>query len=272
MGALLGVAFAGGILLMFAAWRTGSVQPDSTPKTRRIAWSLTLRRLLLYSAGGAAAGFLLTQLPIVALIGLVAGAAVPQLLSRRTARREALQRRAAWPDVVDSLVSAVRAGMSLPEAVCGVSERGPQCLREPFAAFAADYRATGRFEASLIRLRDRLADPVSDRISEALLAARDVGGTDLGRMLRTLSDFLRQDLRLRGEAEARYSWTVNGARMAAAAPWLVLVLLSTRPGTIEAFQSAAGMLVLLFAAALTAFAYWLMSTIGRLPQDRRTLG
>ena len=36
---------------------------------------------------------------------------------------------------------------------------------------------------------------------------------------------LREDLRTRGELRARQSWTVNGARVAVCAPWLVLALL-----------------------------------------------
>ena len=52
--------------------------------------------------------------------------------------------------------------------------------------------------------------------------AREVGGTDLGRLLRTLSAFLREDARTRAELETRQGWTVNAARLAVAAPWIVL--------------------------------------------------
>ena len=138
----------------------------------------------------------------------------------------------------------MRAGLSLPEAVAQLGERGPVELREPFAAFAEDYRATGRFGDELDALKERLADPVADRIVEALRLTREVGGTDLGRLLRTLSTFLREDVRTRGELEARQSWTVNAARLAVAAPWIVLALLATRPETADAYDSPAGIAVL----------------------------
>ena len=70
-------------------------------------------------------------------------------------------------------------------------------------AFADDYRPTGRFHDCLDRLKDRLADPVGDRLVETLRIAREVGGTDLGRLLRTLSAFLREDARTRAELETR---------------------------------------------------------------------
>jgi hypothetical protein len=90
--------------------------------------------------------------------------------------------------------------------------RGPEGLRRPFARFGEDYRATGRFYESLDRLEAGLADPVGDRIVESLRMARDVGGTDLGRLLRTLSAFLREDARTRAELETRQGWTVNAVR------------------------------------------------------------
>ena len=56
--------------------------------------------------------------------------------------------------------------------------------------------------------------------------AREVGGSDLGRLLRTLSQFLREDARTRAELETRQGWTVGAARLALAAPWIVLAMLA----------------------------------------------
>lgn len=207
---------------------------------------------------------------IVVCFGAIAGA-VPSLLVRARARRRRALLRDVWPEVLDHLASGVRAGLALPEAVGQLGERGPVELREPFARFAQDYRATGRFGDCLDALKERLADPVADRIVEALRLTRDVGGTDLGRLLRTLSTFLRDDARTRGELEARQSWTVNGARLAVAGPWVVLGFLATRPETASAYNSVAGALVLAGGAACSLVAYRLMLRIGRLPEEERVL-
>lgn len=209
-------------------------------------------------------------LPVSACFAVMAACA-PFMVVRSRARRRRGALRDVWPDVVDHVHSAVRAGLALPEALVQLGDRGPVELRPQFLEFAHDYRASGRFSESLDRLKERLSDPVADRLVEALRIARDVGGNDLGRVLRTLSIFLREDARARAELEARQSWTVNAARLAMAAPWVVLLLLATRGSTLEAYSSATGALVLLAGAVASLVAYRLMLTIGRLPEEQRVL-
>jgi len=186
----------------------------------------------------------------------------------RTRQRELAE---VWPDAVDNLASAVRAGLSLPEALAQLGDRGPEPLRPSFRSFASDYQAGGRFGDSLDRLKEQLADPVGDRVIEGLRIAREVGGGDLGRLLRNLSGHLRDDARTRSELESRQSWTVNGARLAVAAPWLVLLMLSFQHDVVSRYASPAGVIVLLVGAALCLAAYRIMLRIGRLPVERRVL-
>ncbi|QKE85462.1 type II secretion system F family protein [Arthrobacter sp. NEB 688] len=214
--------------------------------------------------------FVVGVLPIAVCFAAMAGA-LPLLLVRRRARRRRAVLRDLWPEAVDNIVSAVRAGMALPEALAQLGDRGPEELREPFRRFAEDYRLTGRFSDCLDRLRERLSDPVGDRLIESLRIAREVGGSDLGRLLRTLSGFLREDARTRAELETRQSWTVNAARLAVAAPWAVLAMMSTRPESVQAYATSLGAAVLAVGAAVTALAYWVMMRIGRLPEDQRVL-
>ena len=162
-----------------------------------------------------------------------------------------------------------RAGLSLPEALAQLAQRGPAPLRPAFAAFAHDYRVSGNFGASLDHLKDGLADPVADRLCEALRITREVGGSDLGRLLRSLSAHLREDARIRSELEARQSWTVSAARLAVAAPWIVLALLMTRPESVEAYNRPTGALILVIGGVVSVLAYRSMLLIGRLPQERR---
>ena len=226
------------------------------------------------AVAGTSAGLLvlvISQSPPIAVSFLLIACGAPVAAVRARARRRRQMVRDLWPEAVDHLTSGIRAGLSLPEALAQLGDRGPTELRPAFVAFGADYRATGRFIDCLERLKERLADPVADRIVEALRITREVGGSDLGRLMRTLSAFLRDDARTRAELEARQSWTVNAARLAVAAPWIVLVLLSTRPEAVAAYNRPTGVVVLVGGAVASLVAYRVMVRIGRLPDEARVL-
>ncbi|WP_448613894.1 type II secretion system F family protein [Modestobacter sp. URMC 112] len=282
-GGLLGLVLGVGLLLV---WRSGPRAPrrrdgDRRPGRRQrllSAAGLTgingVQLVALQVALGVAAMVLVlatTRTVTISLVFGAFGAAVPHLLVRRLAARRRADLREVWPEVVDNLTSAVRAGLSLPEALAALGVRGPEVLRPAFSRFAADHRSTGRFSDSLDRLKDDLADPVGDRIVETLRVAREVGGSDLGRVLRTLSSFLREDARARAELETRQGWVVQAARLAVAAPWIVLLLLATQQQTLAAYDSPVGTALLVGGGVVCGAAYRLMLRIGRLPQDVRVL-
>ncbi len=234
---------------------------------------LSSARFLVLATLAIATTFLLvagiTTSVVVAAAATLIIATLP--LSMLKARRERRRRRfrEAWPDAIASLIAAVRSGSALPEACISLTVRGPIEIRGGFDAFSSTYRATGSFDAALERMRTELADPIADRVALALKVANDVGGSDLVRVLRTLSDFIREDLRVRREIQARWSWTVTAARVAAAAPWLVLIMMSTRPEAAAAFDSPTGLVVIGVGGLTTLLGYRLMLRAGRLPEERR---
>lgn len=280
MRSLTALLAAAGLLLLFDG--LGGRRPrQRTGVARRVDALLSEAGIRALTRGGlaalcagawgasfvAAAGLTGSLAVGLATASGVAYAPVAWLRARRARRRTAF--REAWPDALAATVSAVRAGVSLGEACVALAERGPRELRPSFASFAATYRSSGSFRAGLERLRDELADPVGDRVVAALGLAHDVGGTDLVTVLRTLGDFVREDLRVRKEIEARWSWTVTAARVAAAAPWIVLLLMSTRAETARAYDSPTGVAVLAAGAAATLLGYRLMLAAARLPEERR---
>ncbi|MDO4252670.1 MAG: type II secretion system F family protein [Rothia sp. (in: high G+C Gram-positive bacteria)] len=213
----------------------------------------------------------LTSLYNLSLLVLLVGFFLPRVLLGQRAHKRQAMIAGLWPDVVDHLRSGIRAGLSLPEALLQLQYRGPEQLQPAFEEFAADYRSTGDFLASLENLKARLADPVADDIVEALKLTRQVGGTDLGRLLGTLSDFLRDRARTRAELEARQSWTVNTAKLAVVAPWVVLCFMATQPGTVQVYNSFAGFMVMAGGLLVSVLAYRLMLRVGALPAQKRVL-
>jgi tight adherence protein B len=269
-------------------WRSGSRAPKRR-SSLSIGWHRR-RTELLRQAGVEGVGsiqLLGVQVVCAALAGLVvllltaalavatclAGFAfvAPIAVLRGMRRRRMAALRELWPEAVDNLASAVRAGMSLPEGLSALSSRGPAPLRPAFARFGAAYRASGRFGPCLDALKEDLADPVGDRVCETMRLAREVGGSDLGTVLRTLSELLRADARTRSELETRQGWVVNAARLAVAAPWIVLLLLGTQSTTLQAYNSTGGVVLLGVGAVVCIVAYRIMLRIGQLPEERRVL-
>jgi len=269
-----------GLLLLFDGLTTRERRRKS-PLLRRLdrladesgMQSMTGVRLIGASVASGLAVYIvvaaLTSSSIESVVTSAVAASLPVATARARRRRRLRRFREAWPDAIAILISGIRAGVSLPESCLSLVIRGPRELQPGFAAFTSTYRSSGSFRAGLTRLAAEMADPVADRVVTALVLAHEVGGTDLVRVLRTLGDFVREDLKVRQEIEARWSWTVTAARVAAAAPWLVLVMMSTRPETAMAYNSPSGVVVILIGAAATGLGYALMLRAARLPTERR---
>lgn len=278
LGAVLGLTLGVGLLLIM---RSRMSRPSKTKTPSRLStWlgesgivSITPTTLLWASFGAGVVSALIvliaTTVPIVALLAGVLGAWLPFGLLRRRIHQRRRLIAAAWPDAIDVLVSGIRAGYSLSQALAELGTSGPPPLRPWFIDLDREVRVVGSLDGALERLQVRLADPVADRVVAALRLAHHVGGTDLGFVLRSLSQMLREDARMRGEISARQSWTVNAARLAVAAPWLTLVFLCLRSEAVAAYATIEGAAVLVACAGLTAVAYLMMIRLGRVPGEQR---
>ena len=212
---------------------------------------------------------MMTRSIVIALAfgALTAGIAFVTLRTKTHINEAALI--AAWPEVIDHLMSGIQSGLSLTESLSGLSTRGPEILRPAFTQFKADLYGSGDLTQAIEDLRTMFAHHGSDQIFEALIISKALGGSELLQILRSLGDFLRQDLALRREIEVKHGWIKNSAHLSAAAPWILLLLLSTQPSTAAAYSTPTGAIILLIGLAMTAIAYIWMNRLGRLPQTPR---
>ncbi|CAN5346856.1 type II secretion system F family protein [soil metagenome] len=284
MSALLGALLAAGVLLcaspllwprrrggmprhsaLGALWRERLAQAG----LERITPGMVGAVSLVVGVAVASVAFALLPVAVLALAAGAAALALPTLLISWRSRAHRRATRVVWPDVVDHLVSTVRAGLALPDGVASLAASGPTLTRAAFAAFADDYRVTGNFGACLDTLKGRLADPVADRVLETLRMSREVGGGELTTILRNLGVYLREEAAIRSEIEARQSWVMNAAKLGVAAPWIVLALLATRPEAAAAYATPGGTALIVVGLSVSVVAYRVMLAIGRLPEERR---
>lgn len=229
--------------------------------------------VVVAAIGAVVAAVVAAALPIPALVPLagIAGVGIPliALTGARDARRVAA--RAAWPDVIDAIRVALRSGSTIVDALVTAETLVPRAWIGAWHAMTVDLRRGADVDLALGALRHSLADPIADRVIESILIGRDLGGSELPVVLTELARTVRRDVGLRREIRARQSWVRNAARLGVAAPWVVLVLLASRPENREVYSSPTGTVLLIAVAGTTAVAHAVMSALGALREAARWL-
>jgi tight adherence protein B len=210
-------------------------------------------------------------LPSVAPLGFVVGCGLPivALASARDRRRQ--RARALWPDVIDSIRVALRSGSTLTDAMIAASAMVPKEWRIAWTELEVNLRRGSDVDTALRRLQRALADPIADRVVEAIVVAREFGGTELPTVLTELGRSVRRESTLRREAQSRQSWVRHAATLGVVSPWIVLALLASRPENREAYSTVAGTLLIVVSAGVTAIAYFVMRALGSMREPARWL-
>ena len=228
--------------------------------------------LAAWAGAAALAGVLvavLVPIPVLAPLAALAvlGAGRGLIRARIDSRRRRL--RQTWPGLIDHLRSAVRSGAGVSDAVVYLVDRVPEEMRPAFQHFHEALDHGSSVDQALRSVKAELADPVGDRVIEALRLAHDVGGSDLPVVLDSLQHSVRADIAVREDARAKQAWIRAASRLGVAAPWLVLIVLSGRDETVEAYSSATGVGLVLAGALVSTLAFRAMATLGSLPSQRR---
>ena len=279
---LLSVGFGAAVYLLYEGLTNPRPARGDASRLRgleefltRAGLAVTPRDFLLFSLGSGLAVGLLVQLflgwGVVSVVAAGLGAAAPAAyyLHRHDRRRAAVQ--AALVEAIAQLRDAIRTGLSVPEALVALTRSGPEVLRPEFAALAREMRMAG-LEPALAAMRDRLADPLWDLAAGALTLNASVGGRNVSAVLDRLVHAARAQLRAQEELRAQQSKNVLSARIVAAVPLALLVVVrALNPAYLAVFDTAAGQLVLAACVASVAVGYLGMLWITRLPGDPRVL-
>ena len=146
--------------------------------------------------GLGAAALIAIGMPFPALLAAAFGASIPYLYARRrrTARFRAFEEQ--FPEAIDLLTRAIRAGHPLSSGMRMVGEEGPMEVAKEFRQTSEEQRFGLPFEEALLGLVDR-TDMVDVRIFViAVLVQREVGG-NLAEILENLATTIRRRFYLR---------------------------------------------------------------------------
>jgi tight adherence protein B len=232
-----------------------------------------------FVAGSLAAGAVafalvaaITGSPVVAIVPAAALGFLPRAYfgHRRARRLSELQQ--AWPDGIRHIIGGIQSGMSLNQSIASLATNGPEPLRLAFARFAVVARMVG-VPAALEVVKGQLSDSTSDRVIEVLLLAHERGGRIVTEVLRDLAEATSKDLKTMEEiASDRLEPKIN-SRAVFALPWFVLVMLCASAGPFrEFYKTAAGVVVILIAAAISLLGIWIVERLSRDPMEERVFG
>ncbi len=207
---------------------------------------------------------------------LFAGAAVAWTGFRRVRAKRLLQVRAAvreaWPDGLRHIVAAIRSGSSITTALEDLASAGPEPLRRLLGPFGNRIRMLGVVGA-LEAVRAEAADATTDRVVEVLVLAHERGGSIVPIILDDLADATAGDLLVAEEIRTSVLEQQLNARIVFVVPWVLLGLLTVRPGPYrEFYTSRPGLAVLALGALASMGGAALVSRLGRKPVEPRVLG
>ena len=205
----------------------------------------------------------------VALLPAVAVAGAPRTYFAAVRKNRVRQRTRAWPDALRHLSASLATPLSLHQALVALGNTGPVPLRPAFERYARLSAALDQ-RAALQAVREDLADAVSDRVLDVLIAAVDQGPTIVMDLLADQAHITSLDLVLVEQIESRQLLDRLSARGVLVLPYFLLVVLCASVPEYRAYYgTAGGVLVLAIGVALSFGGMAIVRRQARIPGEER---
>ena len=201
--------------------------------------------------------------PIFAIVAVTIMGPLPWYLLRRMAERRRLQIEDQLAGSMTTLAGAIRAGLSLAQALEILAEQSPQPIRLEFQHMVGQYSMGKTLQETLLEAKQRLQSENFSMFAAAMLASRESGGKlneTVERIAESVREFQRLERKIESEtAQARKSATY----MAIAPPVILLVYYFVDPiNTGRLFVTLPGQIMLSIAVLLNVSAWlWARSIL-----------
>lgn len=239
-----------------------AVERDLGDKLRRLrASTQNLRKYLIIWAitiGCTFFGFWIALDSLIIAVPIsVFLVAAPWYLLHRLAERRRRQIEDQLADAMVSLASAVKAGLSLSQALEILASQCPRPISTEFHQMVAEYKMGRPLQRTLTEAKQRLRSENFTLFAAAVLASHESGGRlneTVERIARSVREMQRLQRKVQSEtAQARKS----AVYMALAPPIILLVYFFVEPdNTMALFTKPAGQLLLITAVVLNLAAYF----------------
>jgi tight adherence protein B len=196
---------------------------------------------------------------IGALSGAALGAFIPRLLLKRAQNKRIAAFESQLPEALDMLVNALKAGYSLQAAMDFVGREFPEPLGPEFARFYDEQRLGIDVRTALLRMQERIATTDTRMFVTSLLIQRESGG-NLGEILSTISNLMRERAAFRGQVATLVAEPKASAKVLSSLPPVIFLLLNWMDPTFTRplLERQAGHWVLIYAAVSTIIGYFVM--------------
>ncbi|QDT56090.1 Bacterial type II secretion system protein F domain protein [Caulifigura coniformis] len=191
------------------------------------------------------------------VIAALAVAAIPWLVIRRIAEKRRVQIEDQLADAMVSFSSAVRSGLSLPQALEILSQQCPRPIQQEFRQIFGEYRMGKTLEVCLREARERLRSQNFALFAAALEASRTSGGR-LNETVERIAVSVRELQRLERKLQAETAQARKSALYMACAPPIILAVYYVffdPLQTTRLFTEPVGIMMLGLAAFLNLSAY-----------------
>ena len=179
---------------------------------------------------------------------------------KRTQRLKAFIRE--FPDALDMMTSAIRAGHGFNKAIQLVGDEAPDPVSTEFKRTYEEHNLGLQFREAMIKMTERIDSLDLKLFVTAVLLQRETGG-NMAEMLEKISYTIRERFKLIGQiktltAQGRMSaWIVGGIPI-----FFILIISMTNPTYLEPlFKDKVGHLFLAMAIALQLIGYFVISRI-----------
>ncbi len=225
----------------------------------RAGLAIPPRRLLAFSLAAAGGGCIATAVALgglrLGLLGLAAGA-LPWLVVRAIAKRRLREFEAQFPEALELLTRALRAGHSLATGFQLVGEEMADPIATEFGQVSEEIKFGLDARTALLNLGRRIESEDLPYFITAVLIQRETGG-NLAELLDNLAGMLRERAQFHGKLQAMTAQGRMTATILAVWPPITIgaVKLTGSDYLEPLFQTTPGHLALAACAGLTAIGY-----------------